>query len=187
MPDLSADPRAEHGRDGHASVAVVLLAHRRTLLTLGVAVVVISASRSVRNGLLPLWADHVGISASTTSLIFALAAAIDIAFFYPGGWLMDHCGRAVVAVPGRAVGRRRLLPAAVHLRRGGVGGRDGADRGRQRSRVGDRDDARCRHRAHGGRSQYLGGWRLCGDIGNTGGPLLVGAVARSRRWRPRAS
>jgi hypothetical protein len=28
-----------------------------------------------------------------------------------------------------------------------------------------------------GRSQYLGGWRLCGDIGNTGGPLLVSAVA----------
>ena len=28
-----------------------------------------------------------------------------------------------------------------------------------------------------GRSQYLGGWRLCGDIGNSGGPLLVGAVA----------
>ena len=77
----------------------VLVAHRRTLLTLGVAVVVIGASRSVRNGLLPLWAEHVGISASTTSLIFALAAAIDIAFFYPGGWLMDRHGRAVVAVP----------------------------------------------------------------------------------------
>ena len=28
-----------------------------------------------------------------------------------------------------------------------------------------------------GRSQFLGAWRLCGDIGNTGGPLLVGAVA----------
>ena len=28
-----------------------------------------------------------------------------------------------------------------------------------------------------GRAQYLGGWRLCGDIGNTGGPLLVGLVS----------
>ncbi len=28
-----------------------------------------------------------------------------------------------------------------------------------------------------GRAQYLGGWRLCGDIGNSGGPLLVAAVA----------
>jgi len=28
-----------------------------------------------------------------------------------------------------------------------------------------------------GRPQFLGGWRLCGDIGNSGGPLLVSAVA----------
>jgi MFS family permease len=28
-----------------------------------------------------------------------------------------------------------------------------------------------------GRSQYLGGWRLCGDIGISGGPLLVSVVA----------
>ena len=28
-----------------------------------------------------------------------------------------------------------------------------------------------------GRAQFLGGWRLCGDIGSTGGPLLVGVVA----------
>ncbi len=61
--------------------------------------IVIGASRSVRAGLLPLWAEEVGISASTTSLIFALAALIDIAFFFPGGWLMDRRGRAVVAVP----------------------------------------------------------------------------------------
>jgi MFS family permease len=28
-----------------------------------------------------------------------------------------------------------------------------------------------------GRSQFLGAWRLCGDIGNTGGPVVVSAVA----------
>jgi hypothetical protein len=28
-----------------------------------------------------------------------------------------------------------------------------------------------------GRAQYLGGWRLCGDIGLSGGPLLVSGVA----------
>ena len=50
------------------------MAHRRTLLTLGVAVIIIAACRSLRNSLLPLWAEHVGLSASTTSLIFAAAA-----------------------------------------------------------------------------------------------------------------
>src|SRR5690606_4281983 len=28
-----------------------------------------------------------------------------------------------------------------------------------------------------GRAQFLGGWRLCGDVGNSGGPLLVSAAA----------
>ena len=99
MPDLGSVSRTEQRVSGHLSVWSVLAAHRRTLLTLGTAVVVISASRSVRFGLLPLWADQVGIPAATTSLIFAVGAAIDIACFYPGGWIMDTRGRAVVAVP----------------------------------------------------------------------------------------
>jgi MFS family permease len=177
MPDLSAQARAEHGRDGHARVRDVLVAHRTTLLTLGVAVVVISASRSVRTGLLPLWADHVGISASTTSLIFALAAAIDIAFFYPGGWLMDHRGRAIVAVPVVAAvalacfllpltsGAAGLAAVMVLIATGnGLGSGIVMTLGADTAPV-------------VGRAQYLGGWRLCGDIGNSGGPLVVGAVA----------
>ena len=177
LPDLSADARAEHGRAGHASVLSVLLAHRSTLLTLGVAVVVISASRSVRTGLLPLWADHIGISASTTSLIFALAAAIDIAFFYPGGWLMDHRGRAVVAVPVVAAVSVAcfLLPftdAAAGLAGVMVLIAVGNGLGSGIVMTIGADTA-----PTVGRAQYLGGWRLCGDIGNSGGPLLVAAVA----------
>lgn len=177
MPDLSADARAENARDGHASVLSVLLAHRSTLLTLGVAVVVISASRSVRTGLLPLWADHIGISASTTSLIFALAAAIDIAFFYPGGWLMDHRGRAVVAVPVVAAVSVAcfLLPftdAAAGLAGVMVLIAVGNGLGSGIVMTIGADTA-----PTVGRAQYLGAWRLCGDIGNSGGPLLVAAVA----------
>jgi MFS family permease len=80
-------------------VRTVLWEHRRTLLTLGVAVVIIGASRSVRTGLLPLWADHIHISAAVVSLLFAVAATIDIALTLPGGWLLDTRGRRVVAVP----------------------------------------------------------------------------------------
>ena len=177
MPDLGQEGREQQRDDGFASVRSVLWAHRHTLLTLGVAVVVISASRSVRAGLLPLWADHLGISASTTSLIFAGSALIDIAMFYPGGWLMDRRGRAVVAVPivlGVAVACL-LLPLVttaaglaailvlISFANGlgsGIVMTIGADTAPE-----------------AGRSQYLGGWRLCGDIGNTGGPLLVGLVS----------
>ncbi len=177
VPDLGAESRTAQRATGHASVRSVLAAHRRTLLTLGVAVIVIGASRSVRHGLLPLWAEHVGVSASTTSLIFALAALIDIAFFYPGGWLMDHRGRAVVAVPVVAAVSIAclLLPLA-----GGAAGvaavmvliavGNGLGSGIVMTLGADTAPTV-------GRAQYLGGWRLCGDIGNSGGPLLVSAVA----------
>lgn len=177
MPDLGSQTRAEAREQGHPSVWSVLGAHRRILLTLGSAVVVIGASRSLRNGLLPLWADHVGISASTTSLIFAVAAGIDILFFLPGGWLMDTRGRAVVAVPVVAATAIAclVLPLAtavwsvtavmVLIALGnGLGSGIVMTLGADASPV-------------VGRAQFLGGWRLCGDIGNSGGPLLVSAVA----------
>lgn len=177
MPDLGAERReAQRGR-GHLGVWRVLVAHRRTLLTLGVVVVVISASRSVRTGLLPLWADHVGVSASTTSLIFALAGAIDIVFFYPGGWLMDHHGRTVVAVPVvlTVAVATLLLPLAtaawsVALVVVLIAVGNGLGSGVVMTLGADAAPVE-------GRAQFLGGWRLCGDLGLSGGPLVVGAVA----------
>jgi MFS family permease len=177
MPDLGAESRMAQGEAGHASVRSVLLAHRHTLLTLGVAVIVIGASRSIRASLLPLWADGIGMSASTTSLIFAVAALIDVLFFFPGGWLMDRRGRAVVAVPvvltvavacfllpltstAAGVTAVMVLIAVGNGLGSGIVMTLGADSAPEI-----------------GRAQFLGGWRLCGDIGNSGGPLLVSAVA----------
>jgi len=177
MPDLGSDRRHEELEAGHPSVWAVLVRHRHVLLTLGIAVVVIGASRSMRNGLLPLWADHVGISASTTSLIFAVAAAVDICFFYPGGWLMDTRGRTVVAVPvvlSVALGCLLLplthsvlgLTAVVAL----IAVGNGLGAGIVMTLGADASPMT-------GRAQFLGAWRLCGDIGNAGGPLLVSLFA----------
>ena len=99
MPDLGEETRAAASASGHLRVWRVIASHRRVLATLGTAVVVLGMSRSLRLSLLPLWADHIGLSASTTSLIFAGAAALDVVFMWPGGWLMDTRGRRVVAVP----------------------------------------------------------------------------------------
>ena len=110
---------AEQAAAGHVSVLSVLLGHRRTLLTLGTAVVVIGASRSIRNALLPLWADHIGMSAREhLAALRASPARSTSLFFLPGGWLMDHRGRAVVAVPVvLAVAVGALVTAADHHRR----------------------------------------------------------------------
>lgn len=177
MPDLGAESRLAERAEGHLGVWEVLRAHRRSLSTLGMAVVVIAVSRSMRNGLLPLWADHIGLSASTTSLIFGLAGAVDVVFFFPGGWLMDRRGRFVVAVPvvlSVAVGvlllplARDALAVAGVMALVAVG--NGLGAGIVMTLGADAAPVR-------GRAQFLGGWRLCGDLGTTGGPLLVGLVA----------
>lgn len=177
MPDLGADRRDAQRERGHLGVWRVLAQNRRVLLTLGAVVVVISASRSVRSGLLPLWADHVEISASTTSLIFALAGAVDMLFFYPGGWLMDHRGRTVVAVPVvlTVAVAALLLPLATEAWSVAavvvlIAVGNGLGSGIVMTLGADSAPAE-------GRAQFLGGWRLCGDLGTSGGPLVVGAVA----------
>jgi len=174
MPDYGSEHR---GATPHASVVSVLRAHLGTLLTLGVSVIIISAARSLRIVLLPLWAEHVGLSASTTSLIFAAAAAVDIAFFFPGGWLMDNYGRFVVAVPvvaTHALGCALLPLATEALTVGAVmmlmAMGNGLGSGIVMTMGADTAPSE-------GRAQYLGGWRLCGDIGGSGGSVLVGAVA----------
>lgn len=174
MPDFGSERRATTTPE---SVFSVLNAHRRTLLTLGVAVVIIAATRSMRTVLLPLWAEHVGLAASTTSLIFAAAAAVDIAFFLPGGWLMDNYGRFVVAVPVVATTAVGCLFLPLATGAVGIGAvmalmalGNGLGSGIVMTLGADTAPVE-------GRAQYLGGWRLCGDIGGSGGALLVGTVA----------
>ncbi|MCF6376095.1 MFS transporter [Nocardioides KLBMP 9356] len=177
MPDLGEEKRAAAKETGHVSVWSVIAAHRRVLSTLGSAVVILGMSRSLRLSLLPLWADHIGLSASTTSLIFAFAAALDVALMWPGGFLMDTRGRRVVAVPvvlSMAVACL-LLPLAqsawsVALVMALIAAGNGLGAGIVMTLGADASPT-------DGRSQFLGAWRLCGDIGNSGGPLLVSAVA----------
>jgi MFS family permease len=177
MPDVGEEKRAAARASGHLGVWTVIRHHRRVLATLGSAVVVLGMTRSLRMSLLPLWADHLGLSASTTSLIFAGAAALDVAFMWPGGWLMDTRGRMVVAVPVvlSMAFACLLLPLtsdalSLALVMSLIACGNGLGSGIVMTLGADAapDD---------GRSQFLGAWRLCGDIGNTGGPLLVSAVA----------
>jgi MFS family permease len=177
MPDVGEEKRAAARASGHLGVWTVIASHRRVLATLGTAVVILGMSRSLRTSLLPLWADHIGLSAATTSLIFAGAAALDVAFMWPGGWLMDTRGRMIVAVPvvlSMAVACL-LLPLttsawSVALVMALIACGNGLGSGIVMTLGADSAPGE-------GRSQFLGAWRLCGDIGNTGGPLLVSAVA----------
>ncbi len=158
------------------SVLSVLAEHRRALLTLGLGVLVISAARSTRQSIIPLWADAQGVDAATTSIIFGISAGVDMLLFYPGGAIMDRFGRVWVAVPSMIVLGLgfALLPLTsnawtITLVASLMGLGNGISAGIVLTLGADLAPV-------GERAQFLGGWRVCADLGNTLGPFLISAV-----------
>ncbi|MEU5152910.1 MFS transporter [Glycomyces sp. NPDC021274] len=155
----------------------VLVAHRRVLATLGAGVLFVMIARASRTAIIPLWAAHQGLDATTTSLIFGVAAGVDMLLFYPGGAIMDRFGRMWVALPAMLVmgAGFLLLPlSGTALAIGSVACLMGLGNGISSGIVLTlgADVA-----PDEGRRQFLGGWRLCGDLGGIAGPGLISLVS----------
>jgi MFS family permease len=177
VPDV-ADPATARGpRRDPVSVRSVVVRHRKVFLTLGLAVLLVASVRATRQTVLPLWADHLGQSPSTTSIVFGLAGLVDTLTFYPSGKVMDSAGRLWIAVPSMLV--LGLTQAALPLTHGlatlavvamlmGFG--NGIGSGVLMTLGADVAPPETR-------SQFLGVWRLCSDSGTAAGPLVVSAVA----------
>ncbi|KQP71632.1 MFS transporter [Microbacterium sp. Leaf288] len=73
--------------------------HRRMLSTLGLAAASLSAVRSARQVVLPLWGVSIGLDAQTIALVVGISGAIDFALFYASGQVMDRFGRLWAALP----------------------------------------------------------------------------------------
>jgi MFS family permease len=179
LPDLTKQSRTAAAAQGQGqlSVRTVLAQHRRVLLTLGVGALVISAARSTRQSIVPLWAESQGVDAATTSIIYGVSAGVDMLLFYPGGAIMDRFGRVFVAVPSMVVlGLGFLLlplangPVTIGLVACLMGLGNGISAGIVMTLGADASPAV-------GRSQFLGGWRLAADVGGAGGPLVISAVS----------
>lgn len=184
LPDLAPpESRSDGAHNDHKgadqaqpTVLSVLAKHRRILLTLGTGVLVLSAARATRQAIIPLWAEAQGLDAATTSVIFGISAGVDILLFYPGGAIMDRYGRAAVAIPAMitlGVGFVVLPLSDTALTVGAVACLMGLGNGISSGVVLTlgADSAPVE-----GRSQFLGGWRLCADLGNALGPLTIGAI-----------
>ncbi len=136
-------------------------------------------TRAGRKVLIPLFASEVlGLGAFDVGLIVSLSGMVDMLMFYPAGWLMDTRGRKHAIVPCFLVmglgmllvpfttGFSTLLAAALLVGLGnGIGSGTmmtlGADLAPEAAT-----------------GEFLGLWRMIGDAGMVGGPLLVGAVAQ---------
>ncbi len=180
IPDLEAPPAAPgQPAPAPASIASILRDYRHVFLTLGIGMVLVSAVRTARQAMIPLWADHLGLTPSMASLIYGLAGGVDMLVFYPAGKVMDQKGRRWVAVPSMLImglamllmplttGATTLLLVAL-----AIGFGNGIGSGMMMTIGADNAP---RH----GRAHFLGVWRLMADIGASCGPALLSFLAGS--------
>lgn len=167
-----------HDRPNHSSASLpkILSSYRRVFLTVGTGVILISAVRASRQVVIPLWAEHLGLSPSATSLIYGLSGAIDMAVFYPAGKVMDRRGRLWVAIPSMLImgislmlvplssGFDSLMAASMLL---GFG--NGIGSGMVMTMGADLSPTV-------GQPVFLGIWRLLSDAGSCGGPVVLSAI-----------
>lgn len=150
---------------------------RQLFLTLGVAILLIGAVRAARQTVIPLWGEHIGLSATTVSLVFGIASAVDMSLFYPAGHVMDRWGRLAVGIPSMVVlgVGTALLPlshgamllglfAVVMSVGNGIGSGIVMTLGADAAPV-------------AGRTSFLAIWRLLGDTGTAIGPLVPVGIA----------
>ena len=156
----------------------VLQAQRRVLAAAGTAQLLAQMVRASRRVLIPLYgADVLGLGVEAVGLVLSVSSFVDMAMFYPAGVIMDRWGRKFAIVPCfalQAVGVL-LIPVTTGfvpllLAASLIGFGNGLGSGTMMTLGADlapRDAL----------GEFLGVWRLIGDGGATGAPLIVGAVA----------
>jgi predicted MFS family arabinose efflux permease len=177
IPDLDRASDRPPVVRGKVRPARMFADHRRLFLTLGTAVLAVGAVRAARQTVLPLWSQHIGLDPQTTSVVFGIASAVDMALFYPSGKVMDLFGRLSIALPSMLVlgSSMMLLPltrgvvsltlVAMFMSFGnGIGSGIMMTLGTDVSPADNR-------------TSFLSVWRTFSDTGNAAGPAVVSAVA----------
>lgn len=147
------------------------------LATVGFAILMLQLLRASRNIVLPLWGDELALSATIIGSVMSAGAALELALFIPAGIIMDRAGRKVAA--GLCIGIFSLGVFALSLAGSvplfvvaslliGLG--NGFGSGINMTIGTDLAPSTAV-------SEFLGMWRLFGDIGASAGPAVVGAIA----------
>jgi MFS family permease len=156
----------------------VLRQRRRILASAGSAQLFAQMVRAGRRVIIPLYgADVIGLNPQEIGMIISIAAGIDVVMFYPTGYIMDRFGRKFAIVPSfatQAVGMG-LIPltssfVGLLFVTAVIGFGNGLGSGTMMTLGADL-------KPKGSQGEFLGLWRLIGDAGFVGAPLVVGAVA----------
>jgi MFS family permease len=175
VPDLELSD--DHRRaSAQVTSRQVVRRYWREFVTLGTGVLLLSAIRQTRQSVIPLWAHHIGLSPTTSSLIYGVAGGIDALMFYPAGRVMDLRGRRWVAVPCVLVmGTSFVLMTLTHgavtliLVAMVMGFGNGIGSGIVMTLGADTSPSI-------GRLTFLGIWRELADAGNGLGPVLLAVM-----------
>lgn len=175
-PDLTHEHERARADEPHTRVLRVVRQYSRLLLTQGIGVLIISALRTARLVVLPLWAIHIGLDGVDSSQIFVVAGVAELFLVYPGGWAMDRLGRiwvvtallsvmsfSFLALPLAETKGGLIVIALVMALGNGLGSGIVMTLGADAAPTADR-------------AQFLSAWRLMGEVGNASGSLGLSAV-----------
>jgi len=160
-----------------ALVPRMLRRHRTIFVTAGVFVFCLQLVREQRRLLVILWGTTIGIEVDDIGLIVSVASVVDMAMFPVAGYIMDHRGRKLAGVGclGILAVAMGLLPLTSTPTSylfvtvlAGIG--NGLGSGIILTMGSDLAPAR-------ETSQFLGVWRMVGDLGAFVGPLLTAVAA----------
>ncbi len=167
------------GGPGLHSTARIIRDHWPTFRTAGVANIGLAVLRSGRMLLLPLWGTAIGLNEAQVGMLFMFSSALEILMSYPAGYLLDARGHKATALPcfGLVILSMFLLPLAgslwpLVLVAGISGIGNGFGTGIQMTMGSD-------YAPKDKRGEFLGVWRMMGDSGQVGGPLVIGPVAEA--------
>jgi MFS family permease len=180
LPDTERSaPRPRGGaRHRWSLVGATIRQNSRDLTAAGIAQLFAQMIRQGRQLLIPLiGANVVGLSAAEVGLVMTISAVVDMSMFFPAGYLMDRFGRKFATVPSFAIMGigLALLPFATSFATMAaigilIGLGNGLGSGSMMTLGADLAP-------EGATGEFLGIWRLIGDIGMVAGPLLVGVIA----------
>jgi MFS family permease len=176
--ETGAGERALHRAARWQRVGQLVKTHGPDLASAGVAQTFAQMIRAGRQLIIPLYGAYVvGLDVAQIGIIVSAAAIVDMLLFVPAGVIMDRFGRKMASVPSftiMALGMAlipltgdywSLMGAAVLI---GFG--NGIGSGTMMTLGADLAPP-------GATGEFLGLWRLIGDVGAAGGPLVVGALA----------
>jgi MFS family permease len=159
-------------------VGTIVSRHWKELSTAGSAQVFAQMIRAGRRIVVPLYGkDALGLDVAAIGSIVSISSAVDMSLFIPAGILMDKLGRKFAAVPSfvvMAIGMA-LIPLSTNyvgllFATCVIGFGNGLGSGTMMTLGADLAPRQAT-------GEFLGVWRLIGDVGATSGPLVVGGIA----------